>query len=224
MGFQAAVDRAAVAARVEISDSMILNETDHARVASAIDAAEKRSAAEIVCMISPAASEYRFTPVLWASVLALFLPWPLWWFTQVEVSRILLAQLVLFCVLIFVFSYRRVRIRLTPKAIRRADVERAAERQFNLMGIARTKHRSGVLLYISVAERVAIVLPDEAVRKVLTIAATEGALAAMTAKLKHGQAADAFIAAIDILGTKLAELLPPLEANANELSNAVIEL
>jgi putative membrane protein len=203
---------------------MILTEIERAQIAIAIEISEKQSTAEIVCMISPAASDYRFTPILWASMIALMMPWPFWWFTQIEISRILLAQLVLFCVLLFVFSTKKLRIWLTPKGIRRSDVERAASHQFKLVGIARTKQRAGVLLYVSVAERIAVVLPDEAVRKVLTLDASELALAALTKHLRSNQPATGFLAAIELLTEKLAIALPSNGEDKNELANSVIEL
>jgi putative membrane protein len=203
---------------------MILTEVERTQIAQAIGLSEKQSEAEIVCMISPAASDYRFTPILWASMIALMMPWPFWWFTQIEISRILLAQLVLFCTLLFVFSTKKLRIWLTPKGIRRSDVERAASHQFKLVGIARTKQRAGVLLYVSVAERIAVVLPDEAVRQVLTLDTSEKALAALTKHLKSNQPALGFLAAIEVLTEKLKLALPANGEDNNELANSVIEL
>ncbi len=203
---------------------MILNETDRTRIAQAVEQSEKKSSAEIVCMVSPSASEYRFTPVLWSSMIALMMPWPFWWFTQIDISRILLAQLVLFCALLFLLSHRRMRVWLTPKGVRRADVERMAEHQFKLIGIARTKRRAGILLYVSVAERVAVVLPDETVNNVLTLEASQEALAALTKNLKSNQPAEGFLAAIAILSEKLELALPASGEAENELSNSVIEI
>ncbi len=203
---------------------MILSETDRQRIAEAVERSEKTSSAEIVCMISPSASEYRFTPVLWASMSALMMPWPFWWFTQIDISRILLSQLVLFCALLFLLSHKRIRVWLTPKGVRRLDVERMAEHQFRLIGIARTKRRAGILLYVSVAERVAVVLPDETVRNVLTLDASQDALAALTKYLKSNEPAEGFLAAISILSEKLSIALPATQGSGNELANAVIEV
>ncbi len=203
---------------------MILTETDRMRIAEAVEQSEKTSSAEIVCMISPSASEYRFTPILWASMIALMMPWPFWWFTQIDISRILLAQLVLFCALVFLLSHRKIRVWLTPKGVRRADVERMAEHQFKLIGIARTKRRAGILLYVSVAERVAVVLPDETVSNVLTLDASQEVLAALTKHLKSNEPAEGFLAAIAILSEKLSIALPAIQGLSNELANSVIEI
>ncbi len=202
---------------------MILTPSQHTQIEAAITSAELRTKAEILCMVSKQASQYRFTPVLWASVIALIAPWPLWWFTQIEVSRIFLIQIILFCGLLFIFSHQKIRIWLTPKGIRRADVECAASHQFNLTGVAGTKQRMGVLLYISVAERIAIVLPDEAIAHVLTLDVSQAALKAMTSKLKNNQLTEAFLSAISVLVESLSVALPAESTKTNELPNTVIE-
>ena len=123
------------------STSHLIHDADRVRISDAVRAAEARMAAEIVCVVAAGASEYRFTPVLWSSVFALVLPWPLWWFTDVAVGWILFLQLALFSALLFILSIKRLRLMLTPRAIRRADVARAAERQFDLLG--RDAHANG---------------------------------------------------------------------------------
>ncbi|MBY0612002.1 MAG: hypothetical protein K2P80_07425 [Beijerinckiaceae bacterium] len=202
---------------------LALSEADQARIAETVRAAERTTSAEIVCAVAAGASEYRFTPVLWSSVVALLLPWPLWWLTEMQVSSILVLQLLVFCACLLILSWKPIRLRLTPRAIRRTDVERAAERQFHLLGIMRTRRRAGILVYVSLAERVAVILPDEAAREHLTLAASQAALAALTERLKRRELAEGFVSAIGILAEAMAPGLPAGADDVDELPNRVIE-
>src|SRR5271170_1257402 len=50
-------------------------------------------------------SDFAYIPILWASVLALLVPWPLIDFTQWSVQRIFLLQLLVFILAGFIFSW-----------------------------------------------------------------------------------------------------------------------
>src|SRR5262249_44776972 len=69
----------------------------------------RRTCGQIVCVLAHASSAYAHVPILWASVLALFAPWPLIYFTQWCVRRILLAQLIVFLVAALGFSWAPLR-------------------------------------------------------------------------------------------------------------------
>lgn len=53
---------------------MLLSASDHERVRAAVDAAEKRTSAEIVCVLARQSGDYWETPLAWAGALALILP------------------------------------------------------------------------------------------------------------------------------------------------------
>ena len=61
---------------------MEFTKEDHEAVSAAIHEAEKRTCGQIVCVLSHSSSEYAYVPILWATVLALLVPWPLIDFTQ----------------------------------------------------------------------------------------------------------------------------------------------
>jgi hypothetical protein len=60
---------------------MQFSKEDHEAVSAAIQAAEKRTNGQIVCVLAHASSDYAYIPILWASALALVTPWPLINFT-----------------------------------------------------------------------------------------------------------------------------------------------
>src|SRR5262249_60869160 len=86
---------------------------DHEAISTAIHAAEQRTSGQIVCVLVRSSSDYLHIPLLWASVLALCLPWPLIYLTQWSVQRIFLAQIVLFLV-VAVLAFLSMPLRLAP--------------------------------------------------------------------------------------------------------------
>ena len=90
-------------------------------------------------------------------------PWPLIYFTPWSVQRIFLLQLVVFLVVGVVLALAPLRFALVPRAVRRARAHRAALEQFVVRGITRTKNRTGVLIFVSLAERYARIIADEGI-------------------------------------------------------------
>jgi hypothetical protein len=75
---------------------MEFTKEDQEAISAAIHEAEKRTCGQIVCVLAHSSSEYAYVPILWATVLALLVPWPLIDFTQWSVQRIFLLQLMVF--------------------------------------------------------------------------------------------------------------------------------
>jgi putative membrane protein len=195
---------------------MQLTNADHAAVAAAIREAEQHTCGQIVCVLSHASSAYAHIPVLWSSLLALFTPWPLIYFTQWSVQRIFLAQLIVFLVAAIIFSWAPLRILLVPRAVQRARAHRAALEQFVLRGISRTRNRCGVLIFVSLAEHYARIVADEGVAQKVRASEWQAAIDALTMHVREGRLAEGFIAAIERCGAVLAEHAPP-DGSANEL-------
>jgi putative membrane protein len=195
---------------------MELTKQDYDAVSSAIREAEQRTCGQIVCVLTHASSAYAHIPILWSSLLALFTPWPLIYFTQWSVQRIFLAQLIVFLVAALAFSWAPIRILLVPRAIRRARAHRAALEQFVLRGISRTRNRCGILIFVSVAEHYARIIADEGVAQKVHPSEWQAAIDVLTSQIGEGHIAAGFIAAIERCGAVLAEHAPP-DGSANEL-------
>jgi putative membrane protein len=182
---------------------------DHEAVSAAIREAEKKTSGQLVCVFAHASSDYASIPILWASVLALLAPWPMINFTQWSVQRIFLIQLAVFIVAGFIFSIASLRVALVPRAIKRARAHRAALEQFVVRGISRTKNRSGVLVFVSLAERYARIIADEGIAAKVHNSEWQAAIDALTGHMRDGQIAAGFIAAIERCGAVLATHAPP---------------
>jgi putative membrane protein len=197
---------------------MQFSKEDYDAIAAAIREAEKRTRGQIVCVLAHAASAYAHIPILWSSLLALFTPWPLIYFTHWSVQRIFLMQLMVFLIAAVAFSWTPLRILLVPRAIQRARAHRAALEQFVLRGISRTRNRCGVLIFVSMAEHYARIVADEGVAQKVHALEWQSAIDALTSHMRQGRIAAGFIAAIERCGTVLAEHAPP-DGSADELSD-----
>ena len=160
---------------------MHFTKEDHEAVSSAIREAEKKTSGQIVCVLARSSSGYGYIPILWASLLALLTPWPLIYFTPWSVQRIFLLQLVVFLVIGVVASFTPLRLALVPRAIKRARAHREALEQFVVRGITRTKNRTGVLIFVSLAERYARIIADEGIAAKVPNSEWQEAVDALTA-------------------------------------------
>jgi putative membrane protein len=200
---------------------MTIRDQDRARIASAIRAAESRTSGEIVCVLAQASSDATALPILLAAAVALALPWLLVALTQYPVNRILLLQATVFVILAVVLCLPRIRVALLPRAARRAAAHRAAMAQFSLRGIARKHDRSGILIFVSLAEHYARIIADDGVVSKVPQAEWQKAVDALIVHMRDGRIADGFIAAIDACGSVLAAHFPRSETSRDELPDRI---
>jgi putative membrane protein len=195
---------------------MAFGKEDHEAVSAAIHDAEKRTCGQIICVLAHASSNYAHVPILWACALALFSPWALIEFTPWSVQRIFLIQLAVFLVAALLFSLTPLRLALIPRAVKRARAHRAALEQFVVRRVAHTKHRTGVLIFVSLAERYARIIADDGIAEKVPHAEWQAAIDELTGHMREGRIAPGFIAAIERCGVVLATHAPP-DGSANEL-------
>ncbi len=195
---------------------MQFGKEDYEAVATAIGAAEKKTSGQIVCVLAHSSSGYVHVPILWATALALFTPWPLIDFTQWSVQRIFLIQLAVFIVAGLVFSWMPLRLLLVPRPVQRARAHRAAIEQFVVRGISRTKNRTGILIFVSLAEHYARIIADDGIAAKVPNSEWQAAIDALTAHMREDHIAAGFTAAIERCGGVLAQHAPP-DGSPNEL-------
>ena len=196
---------------------MEFTKEDHEAISAAIRSAEQRTSGQIVCVLVRSSSDYVHIPLLWASVLALCLPWPLIYLTQWSVQRIFLLQIVLFLVVVVLtFLWVPLRLALVPRPVQRARAHRAALEQFVVRGISRTRNRTGVLIFVSLAEHYARIIADEGIAGKVHHSEWQDAINALTACMRDDRITAGFIAAIERCGDVLATHAPP-DGSSNEL-------
>jgi putative membrane protein len=195
---------------------MEFTKEQHEAVSAAIREAERRTSGQIVCVLARSSSAYAHIPILWATALALIVPWPLIDFTPWSVQRIFLVQLVVFLVAALVFSWMPLRLLLVPRAAQRARAHRAALEQFVVRRVAHTKNRTGVLIFVSLAEHYVRIIADEGIGQKVPNSEWQAAIDVMVSYMRSGQIAAGFTAAIERCGAVLAQHAPP-DGSANEL-------
>jgi putative membrane protein len=192
---------------------MEFTKVEHEAVSAAIREAERHTSGQIICVLAQSSSDYAYVLILWASVLALLVPWPLIDFTQLSVQRVFLLQLVVFILAGYIFSRIPLRLALVPRAIRRAQAHRAALEQFVVRRVTHTRNRCGILIFVSMAEHYARVIADEGIAQKVH---NEEWQAAIDALIAHGRIAAGFVAAIERCGTILAAKAPS-DGSADQL-------
>jgi putative membrane protein len=203
---------------------MVLSDTDRARIVAAIRDAEQRTSGEIYCAISAASSGYRVFPLAWSAVIALLVPLPLIYLTTWPVLVIYTLQLLAFLGMLYLLTRRGMRYRIVPREVKRARAHQEALRQFTAHGLQHTEGRTGVLIFVSVAEHHAEILADAGIARKVPDKVWDDAVRMLVSGIAAGGAADGFVGAIEQCAAVLAEHFPPGAINRNELPNAVIEL
>jgi putative membrane protein len=187
---------------------MSITDQESRRISDAVRAAEAKTSAEIVCVLARSSSDATALPVLFAAIAALALPWLLVAFTAMPVLRILALQIILFVVSLLVLWVPRVRAALIPRRARRRMAYRAAMDQFTSRGISRKKDRSGILIFVSLAERYARIVADDAITARVPQSTWQAAIDALIAHARQDRIADGFLAAINLCEKELAKHFP----------------
>ena len=99
------------------------------------------------------------------------------------------------------------------------DVGRAAGRAFDRLGIAGTRGRTGVLLFVVPARRQLVVLADDAIRARLGDPIWQQLADDVAAAFGRGQGTTGVVDAVAGLGRALAAACPRTDDDTNELSD-----
>jgi len=221
-----------------------LSEADHAKVSAAIAAAEGSSDGEIVAVATDLSDSYHDVALHWAVVVLIaVLAWAAvcpsclqWWFdvalggwrpepTLGELLTLLLVLAVLkFTAVLLVLKYMPLRLALTPGATKQRRVRRRAVTVFKAAAERRTVGRTGILIYLSMGERRAEIVADEAMIKVTGASTWGEAMVALLAEVRAGRPADGMVAAIGQVGEVLKQHFPRSSADTNEIPDKLIEL
>ncbi len=202
----------------------MISEADRSRITAAIRAAETRTAGEIFCVIARRSSDYRLVPIAWAAVIALAAPLPFLAWTHWSAPVVYLLQIIAFLVSAMALSHEKVRFRIVPRRSRHGRAHAEAMRQFFAQGIDKTEQRTGVLIFVSAAERYAEVVADAGINDEVAASVWDGAVKSLVAAIRAGRPGDGFVAAIEQCGAVLATHFPPGALNRDELPDRLLEI
>jgi putative membrane protein len=202
-----------------------LTDADRARIAAAIVAAERRTSGELVAVVAAAADDYRYVSLLWPALAALLLPALLLTaFPALDAWLLYLAQSALFVALALLCQLPRLRMALVPAAIKRQRAGRLAREQFFAQGLHRTQGRTGVLIFVAVAEHHVEIIADRGIDRVVPPGTWDEAVARFVERVRGGAVAEGFLATIALVGERLAEHFPGAADDPDELPNRLIEI
>lgn len=199
---------------------------DKARITAAIHAAEKSTSGEFVAVVARASDHYVLIPLLWAAILALLFPGTcLLAGLSIRWVHIYQLQLLLFIVLaVLLLSVPGLHLRLVPRRVKHQRANRLAMAQFYGQGVQLTPHHSGVLFFVSLAERYVEIVADKGIHEKLGEAHWRAIIEKFVAQVRHGRVVDGFVDAIGACGAAMAEHYPPDPSCEDELSDGLIEL
>jgi len=221
-----------------------LTDSDRQKVAAAIAKAEASSAGEIVAVATPISDPYHDVALHWALVpLFAVLAWAAWrptalawWYdflfggwhpdpTQSELLTLLMFLAALkFTIALLILKWMPLRLFLTPGATKHRRVRRRAIAIFKAAAEKRTTGKTGILIYLSLAERRAEIVADEAILKVTDDHTWGEAMADLLTDVRAGRVGDGIVAAVERIGVVLADHFPRSDQDRNEIPDKLIEL
>ena len=221
-----------------------LSQEDRALIAAAVAKAEAASDGEIVTIVAARSDAYHDVGLHYAVLAMLLVPaglafapqgWIDWlaglvlgW--NAELSRpmamlyILVKLIGAFLIVRFALAWMPLRMALTPGRTKSRRVHRRAVELFRAGCELKTRGRTGVLLYLSLAERRAEIVADEAIADQVAPEVWGEAMAALIDEVKAGRPGQGMALAVEKIGAVLAPILPPTGDNPNELPDRLIEL
>jgi len=197
---------------------------DEQRVSEAISQAERKTSGEIVVVVAGRSDAYLYVPPLAAALVSLLVPWPLIFFTRLDVESIYLAQLAVFLALTALILPLPVRTALVPARVKRLHAHQRAVEQFLVQNLHTTAGHTGVLIFVSVAEHYVEILADTAIDARVSPGTWTRIVAELTAAIGKGQPTKGLVAAIAAVGAHLAQHFPPDARDENELPDHLIIL
>src|SRR5688500_7688676 len=221
-----------------------LSEADHARVSAAVEAAEAKTAGEIVTVVADRSDGYSDVALAWAAIVAFtalvvlaLVPdfylgladaaldnWQHEWTPSEIFTLAAVVAIGKFLAMLLLQLWPRLKFWLVLPPIKTARTLGRAIDLFKVGAERRTHGRTGVLIYLSMREHRAEIVADEAIASKVTPETWGEAMAAMLAEIKQGRCADGMIAAVEKVGAVLAEHFPRAEDDQNELPDRLIEL
>ena len=200
-----------------------LSEQAKHALGSAIQTVEAKSAAEVVITVRRRSSCYTGVHVVFAAVCSfamlaflLFSPYSfsLW-------SVLLDPWLVAIGAYATSSQVPAMSRWMTPARVLAERVQSAAHRMFFDKGVRHTRDRIGILVFLSLTERRAVIIADSGVQDAVPLGPWNQAVAEISAAMQEGRSGTEIAKRIANLGDILSQVLPRGEDDENELPDEV---
>src|SRR5215469_9939601 len=197
------------------------SDKDRQKITAAIHGAERNTSGEFVAVVARASDHYIAAALIWAAGLALLVPGvlllsPL----HLRFIHIYELQLIIFVGLVALFEFLPgLHLALVPKAVKHQRASRLAHAVFYEQGVHLTRHHSGVLFFVSLAERYVEVVADKGIHEKLGEAHWQAVVDAFLEHVRRDDVTEGFVAAITLCGKAMAQHYPAQPGDADELSD-----
>ncbi|MEO9787815.1 MAG: TPM domain-containing protein [Aurantimonas coralicida] len=209
---------------------LTFTEADHARIASAIREAEIATTGEIYAVFARASDGYHFVSATAALAIALLVAGvtlllaPLFGVT-VSAAALLGGQIVIVLAMLAAFALsRNLRMAFVPRAIAERRAHRSALQQFFAHNLHTTAGRTGILIFVSEAERFAEIVADDAIAAKVPQESWDAIVADLVTAAGDDRLADGYVAAAHAAGAILTEHFPGDHRNPNEIPDRLVEI
>lgn len=202
----------------------LLTTSEQEQVAAAINAVERETDAELVTVLARQADNYAYIPLVWAGILALLVPGLVNYFTDwFGVHTLLLVQWGVFLVLGALFRIPQINTMLIPRQVRYWRAANLARRHFLEQNLHHTKDGTGVLIFVSEAERYVEILVDQGISSRVDNKVWEEIVETFTRQVREGNTCQGFLDCIEACGTHLKAQVPATHER-NQLPNHLVVL
>ena len=227
-----------------MAQQFALTDSDRAAVNAAVADAEGHSAGEIVTVMAERSDSYHDVALLWSALVALLSlaalaiapqfylglidrvtgAWQADWHPGKVFALALFAASAKFLGMWLLQLWQPLRLWLVPGPLKHARVRARAVTNFKIGTERRTHGRTGVLIYLSLAEHRAEIVADDAIAAKVSPEVWGAAMATLIGEIRAGRPAEGLVGAVTQVGAVLAEHFPRAEDDVNELPDRLIEV
>ncbi|MDF1693542.1 MAG: TPM domain-containing protein [Zhongshania sp.] len=209
---------------MSLFNSTLLNEREQQLLSDAIHNIESQTDAELVTVLAKQADDYHYIPLLWASLLALLLPGAINYYPEwLNPHQLILSQWALFISLAMLFQIPALQYRLVPRRVRHWRASNLARRQFLEQNLHHTSGETGMLIFVSQAERYVEILVDRGISSKIPDAYWQAIVKQFTEQVRAGNVGKGFVECVEACGVELQRQLPAT-SEKNELPNHLVIL
>lgn len=203
---------------------------EHRRIAETIRAAEAKTSGEIYCVVAHASDTYFFPAALVVAVsmlvasLCVAFVLEAWWIS-IRLPFFAATLLLAFAAALgLLYALPSLCIRLVPRSWQFSRAHDNALKQFLARNVHITAERTGVLVFVSLAERYAEIVADSGINAKVPQQEWDGIVAGLIDHARGDRLAEGFVAAVKAVGDLLATHFPVKAGDANELDDHLVEI
>jgi putative membrane protein len=129
-----------------------------------------------------------------------------------------------FLVVRFALAWTPLRMALTPRATKSRRVARRALTLFRVAAEKKTHGRTGILIYLSLQERRAEIVADEAIHSKVEADVWGEAMTLLVEHVRAGKPGDGLALAVEKAGGVLAATVPKTLGDPNQIADRLLEI